>query len=164
MLQEELYITLVLQKELYIILVLQEEMYITLVLQKEMYIILVLQEELYIILVLQEELYITLVLQKEMYIILVLQEELYICSKYGFCIIVPEGIMDLRFIIMLLVRMSWVDVLSVMSAGGVMCDVRHPRQGGGPLIGAGLRIYPPLELSATSWRGELGRGFHRRQT
>ena len=36
------------------------------------------------------------------------------CSKYGFCIIMPEGIMDLRFVIMLLVGMSWADVLSVM--------------------------------------------------
>ena len=27
------------------------------------------------------------------------------CSKYGFCIIIPEGIMDLRLIIMLLVGM-----------------------------------------------------------
>ena len=30
----------------------------------------------------------------------------YRCSKYGFCIIIPEGIIDLRLIIMLLVRMS----------------------------------------------------------
>ena len=50
------------------------------------------------------------------------------CSKYGFCIIIPEGIVDLRFIIMFLIRMSWADVLSVMLARGVMCDVRHPRQ------------------------------------
>ena len=32
------------------------------------------------------------------------------CSKYGFCIGMSEGIMDLRLIIMLLVRMSWADV------------------------------------------------------
>ena len=30
----------------------------------------------------------------------------YICSKCGFCIIMPEGIIDLRLIIMLLVGMS----------------------------------------------------------
>ena len=34
------------------------------------------------------------------------------CSKYGFCIGVSEGIVDLRLIIMLLVGMSWADVLS----------------------------------------------------
>ena len=39
-----------------------------------------------------------------------------------------EGIIDLRLIVMLLVGMSWADVLSVMSARGVMCDVRYPRQ------------------------------------
>ena len=51
-----------------------------------------------------------------------------LCSKYGFCIIIPEGIIDLRLIIMLLVRLSWADVLSVMLARGVMCDVSYPRQ------------------------------------
>ena len=44
------------------------------------------------------------------------------------CSVLPEGIIDLRLIVMLLVGMSWADVLSVMLARGVMCDVRHPRQ------------------------------------
>ena len=50
------------------------------------------------------------------------------CSKYGFGIVMLEGIIDLRLIVMLLVGMSWADVLSVMLARGVMCDVRHQRQ------------------------------------
>ena len=50
------------------------------------------------------------------------------CSKYGFGIVMSEGIIDLRLIVMLLVGMSWADVLSVMLSRGVMCDVRHPRQ------------------------------------
>ena len=40
------------------------------------------------------------------------------CSKYGFYIIVPEGIIDLRLMVMLLVGISWADVLSVMLAWG----------------------------------------------
>ena len=36
------------------------------------------------------------------------------CSKYGFSIVMSEGIIDLRLIVMLLVGMSWADVLSVM--------------------------------------------------
>ena len=36
----------------------------------------------------------------------------YMCSKYGFCIVMSEGIIDLRLIIMLLVGMSSADVLS----------------------------------------------------
>ena len=51
----------------------------------------------------------------------------YMCSKYGFGIVMSEGIIDLRLIVMLLAGMSWADVLSVMLARGVMCDVRHPR-------------------------------------
>ena len=43
-------------------------------------------------------------------------------------IVMSEGIIDLRLTVMLLVGMSWADVLSVMLARGVMCDVRHPRQ------------------------------------
>ena len=39
-----------------------------------------------------------------------------------------EGIIYLRLVVMLLVGMSWADVLSVMLVRGVMCDVRHPRQ------------------------------------
>ena len=39
-----------------------------------------------------------------------------------------EGITDLRLIVMLLVGMSWADVLCVMLARGVMCDVRLTRQ------------------------------------
>ena len=39
-----------------------------------------------------------------------------------------EGIIYLHLRIMLLVGISWADVLSVMLACGVMCDVRHPRQ------------------------------------
>ena len=50
------------------------------------------------------------------------------CSKYGFGIVMSEGIIYLRLRIMLLVGMSWADVWSVMLARGVMCDVRHPRQ------------------------------------
>ena len=34
------------------------------------------------------------------------KSDMYKCSKYGFCIIIPDGIMDLRLIIMLLVGMS----------------------------------------------------------
>ena len=52
------------------------------------------------------------------------------CSKYGFGTVMSEGIIYLRLRIMLLVGMSWADVLSVMLARGVMCDVRHPRQEG----------------------------------
>ena len=51
-----------------------------------------------------------------------------ICSKYGFGIVMSEGIIYLRLRIMLLVGMSGADVLSVMLARGMMCDVRHPRQ------------------------------------
>ena len=50
------------------------------------------------------------------------------CSKYGFGTVMSEGIIYLRLRIMLLVGMSWADMLSVMLARGVMCDVRHPRQ------------------------------------
>ena len=39
-----------------------------------------------------------------------------------------EGIIYLCLRIMLLVGMSWADVLSVMLVRGVMCDVRHPCQ------------------------------------
>ena len=46
------------------------------------------------------------------------------CSKYGFGTVMSEGIIYLRLRIILLVGMSWADVL----ARGVMCDVRHPRQ------------------------------------
>ena len=52
----------------------------------------------------------------------------YICSKYGFGSVMSEGIIYLRLRIMLLVRMPWADVLSVMFARGVMCDVRYTRQ------------------------------------
>ena len=52
----------------------------------------------------------------------------YICSKYGFGTVMSEGIIYLRLRIMLLVGMSWADVLSVMLARGVMCDVRYTRQ------------------------------------
>ena len=52
----------------------------------------------------------------------------HMCSKYGFGIVMSEGIIDVRLIVMLLVGMSWADVLSVMLARGVMCDVRHPHQ------------------------------------
>ena len=51
-----------------------------------------------------------------------------LCSKYGFGIVMSEGIIYLRLRIRLLVGMSWADVWSVMLARGVMCDVRHPRQ------------------------------------
>ena len=50
------------------------------------------------------------------------------CSKYGFGIVMSEGIIYLRLRIMLLVGMSWADVLSVMLARGVMCDVRYTSQ------------------------------------
>ena len=50
------------------------------------------------------------------------------CSKYGFGIVMSEGIIYLHLRIMLLVGMSGADVLSVMLARGMMCDVRHPRQ------------------------------------
>ena len=53
---------------------------------------------------------------------------MHVCSKYGFGIVMSEGIIYLRLRIMLLVGMSWADVLSVMLARGVMCYVRHPRQ------------------------------------
>ena len=52
----------------------------------------------------------------------------YMCSKYGSGIVMSEGMIYLRLRIMLLVGMSGTDVLSVMLARGVMCDVRHPRQ------------------------------------
>ena len=51
-----------------------------------------------------------------------------ICSKYGFGIVTSEGIIDLRLIVMLLVGMSWADVLSVMLARGMMCDTRAKRR------------------------------------
>ena len=73
-----------------------------------------------------------------------------------------EGIIYLRLRIMLLVgMMSGADVLSAMLARGMMCDVRHPSQ---EEARAGRRIYPPLELSVTSWRAELGRGSDSVQT
>ena len=50
------------------------------------------------------------------------------CSKYGFGIVMSEGIIDLCLIVMLLVGMSWADVLSVMLQRGVMCVVRYTRQ------------------------------------
>ena len=40
----------------------------------------------------------------------------------------PEGIIYLRLRIMLLVGMSWADVLSVMLARGVMSDIRAKRR------------------------------------
>ena len=64
---------------------------------------------------------------------------------------------------MLLVGMSWADVLSVMLARGVMCDVRHPRQEEALLL-AQIRAPGISVLSGTSWFEELGRGFHTRQT
>ena len=39
-----------------------------------------------------------------------------------------RGYIYLHLIIMLLVGMSWADVLSVMLVRGVMCDVRYTRQ------------------------------------
>ena len=47
--------------------------------------------------------------------------------------------------------------------GDAWHQISAPR--GGPLIGAGPRGFPPVELvSGTSWFWELGRGFHRVQT
>ena len=50
------------------------------------------------------------------------------CRKYGFGIVMSKGIIFLRLRIMLLVGMSGADVLSVMLARGMMCDVRHLHQ------------------------------------
>ena len=47
--------------------------------------------------------------------------------------------------------MSWADVLSVMLACGVMCDVRQSAPRGGPLIGAEPRGFPPWEESLVAW-------------
>ena len=47
--------------------------------------------------------------------------------------------------------MSWADVLSVMLACGVMCDVRQSAPRGGPLIGAEPRGFPPGRRA--SWLG-----------
>ena len=49
------------------------------------------------------------------------------CSKYGFGIVISEGILYYA-LELLLVGMSWAGVLSVMLERGVVCDVRHPRQ------------------------------------
>ena len=52
----------------------------------------------------------------------------------------------------------------VMTARGVMYEIRQSAPRGSPLIGAELRGFPPLELSETSWPVELGRGFDRGRT
>ena len=48
--------------------------------------------------------------------------------------------------------MSWADVLSVMLARGMMCDVRQSAPRGGPLIGAEPRGFPPGEGSLVALR------------
>ena len=52
--------------------------------------------------------------------------------------------------------MSWADVLSVMLARWVMCDVRQSAPRGGPLIGAEPRGFPPREESLVAWRSRGG--------
>ena len=47
-------------------------------------------------------------------------------ANIWYCYIGGDFILRLR--IMLLVGMSWADVLPVMLERGVMCDIRHPRQ------------------------------------
>ena len=42
--------------------------------------------------------------------------------------VISEGIIYLCLRIMLRVGMSWADVLSVMLARGVICDIRYMRQ------------------------------------
>ena len=51
----------------------------------------------------------------------------------GLVLVCQRGLWIYIFIIMLLVGMSWADMLSVMLARGVMCDVRQSAPRGGPL-------------------------------
>ena len=65
----------------------------------------------------------------------------------GFVSLYRRGLWIYAFIIVLLVGMSWADVLSVMLARGVIYDISYPRQ-------EERRGFPPLKLR----RGDLDRG------
>ena len=69
----------------------------------------------------------------------------YKCSKYGFGIIISEGIVDYALNVMLLVECDSRRI--VMVTRGVMCDVGQSAPRRGPLIGAELRGFPPRQKS-----------------
>ena len=51
-----------------------------------------------------------------------------ICSKYGFCIIMPEGIIDLSTPYNYVTCRNVIGRRIVMVERGVMYDISHPRQ------------------------------------
>ena len=84
-----------------------------------------------------------------------------LCSKYGFYLIMSEGIIDLHHILFYLYKCHEQTCCHGSAWAYVMTADNHVFRGS-PLIGAARQRFPPGELVwAASWPIELGRRFQR---